>query len=340
MEPDNTTNHGEVGPFGMTDTMWNALVEQREAMNARLDLVSNAQSLPDEAWEAIDRNIIELARARTPLYSDLVDAVGVTDLALEDEEYSYFNSDGEMKGKETRDFTREALHGRVGVNKFTVPVPVYSADYSIGRREMGRLNRNGGNLESTHQNTAVYAVSTMLENLVLNGPAMTVNGTPARGLSNHDAVIDVTGDVVTGGIATFTGDQWKSFLTKTLSAIEDQNMPIDNLTMYIKPGDWLHATLSKYSNTDPQLIADYVRSAGDIREVVTVPTIPANTVYFVDKRTDYIRIPVARALAARPLGRVDEMDPYGFTAEAVTGLAIVQNGNGKTAIAKSVSPTA
>ena len=336
MEPDNI----ETGPFGMTPEKYEALCNSRDYMNAQLSLVPNAQSLPDEAWEAIDRNIIELARARTPLYSDLVSSVGVTDLALEDEEYSYFNSDGEMKGKETRDFTREALHGRVGVNKFTVPVPVYSADYSIGRREMGRLNRNGGNLESTHQNTAVYAVSTMLENMVLNGPAMTVNGVAAHGLSNHSAVIatsvDITGNAGTPNtlLASATGADWQKILTNALSDLEDQNMPIDNLTMYIKPGDWLHATLAKFSNTDPQRIADYIRSAGDIRDVVTVPSLPSGTFYLVDKRTDYIRIPVARPLAARPLGRVDEMDPYGFTAEAVTGVAIVQNGNGKTAISR------
>ena len=329
-------NETDIQPFGMTDEKFEALTEERMAFNARLDLVANATSLPDQSWEAIDRNIIELARARTPLYSDLVASVADTSVALEDEEYSYFNSDGTMKGRETRDFTREALHGRLGVNKFTIPLPVFSADYSIGRREMGRLNRNGGNLASQHQNTAVYAVSDMLENLVLNGTTMTVNGETAKGLSNHNAVIDVDGDE--GGsnitLATATGDDWKRILAKALSAIEDQNMPIDNLTMYIRPGDWRHATLAKYSNTDPQLIADYVRSAGDLRGVVTVPKVPTNTFYLVDKRTDYIRIPVAKPLAARPLGRIDENDPYGFTAEAVTSVGIVQNGNGKTAIAK------
>ena len=329
-------------PFGMTDEKFASLTERRMEFNARVELLANtAVSLPDEnAWDRIDRQVIELARPRTPLYRAFVDAVGDTSVELEDEFYSYHNSVGAMQGVETRDFTNEHRYGRVSAEKMTVPIPVYSAGYQLGRREAGRLSRNGSNMSALHASTAIYAVTDMLEGLILTGSTMTASGSTAKGLSNHDAIVDVSVDISGSGttaLATANGGDWQKVLTDTLGALDNQNMPVDNLTLIANPGDWLHAELAKFSNTDPQRIADYIRGAGNIRNVVTSPKVTAGTCYFVDLRRDYFRVPVADPLSLRLAGRTDERDPFTYVAEAVTGFAIVQNGNGKTAGAKVVT---
>lgn len=127
-----------------------------------------------EEWERLDAAIIRRARQQLNAWQDVVSAGLVTNTTLA-EEYSKWRVASERIAAEvSMDFRTQVGEDRTDKKTYGVPVPIVSAAFSIGRRELLVARAAGSDVESFEAEEAGAAVAEKLEDMLINGETGTV----------------------------------------------------------------------------------------------------------------------------------------------------------------------
>lgn len=144
----------------------------RLAVNER-ELQANA-FLNREEWEALDTAVYEMAKLRLNAYQDLVSA-GLTRRSSLAALYSKWRVASERVAADvTMDFRTRLTHDRTDKKTYGVPIPIISAFYSIGRREMIAARAAGQAIDTFEAEEAAEAVSEKAEDILVNGETSVV----------------------------------------------------------------------------------------------------------------------------------------------------------------------
>jgi uncharacterized linocin/CFP29 family protein len=131
-------------------------------------LATNA-FLNREEWERLDSAVYTMAKQRLNAYADVVNA-GLTRRSSLAVQYSKWRVASERIAADvTMDFRTRRTRDRTDKYTYGVPVPLISAEYSIGRRELLSSRTLGQDVETFEAEEAATAVAEMAEDLLING---------------------------------------------------------------------------------------------------------------------------------------------------------------------------
>ncbi len=138
--------------------------------------------LSREEWEVLDTAVYEMAKQRLNAYADLVSA-GLTRPSTLAAMYSKWRVASERIAADvTLDFRTRLTGDRTDKKTYGVPVPIISAMYSIGRRELLAARAAGQQVETFEAEEAANAVVEMAEDILINGnTAIVVSGSSIPG---------------------------------------------------------------------------------------------------------------------------------------------------------------
>lgn len=199
-------------PFGFNkdglpvDERGNLIVNQRA-------IQANA-FLNREEWEQLDSAVFEMAKQRLNAFQDVVSA-GLTKRSS----LSVWNSKWRVASERvqadvTMDFRTRLTQDRTDKYTYSVPLPILSAAYTLGRRELLTARANGTDLETFEAEEASAAVTERAECILLNGETSVViagNSIPGyRTLAARDTATAAAyggGDfgTISNIVPTFTG---------------------------------------------------------------------------------------------------------------------------------------
>lgn len=122
-----------------------------------------------EEWERLDSAVIARARQRLNAWQDVMSAGLVSRTTLA-EEYSKWRVASERIAAEvSMDFRTQLGEDRTDKKTYGVPVPIVSAAFSIGRRELLVARAAGSDIESFEAEEAGAAVAEKMEDMLING---------------------------------------------------------------------------------------------------------------------------------------------------------------------------
>jgi len=187
----------------LTTNTWrpHAFNKRGLAINRQGDLITNA-FLNQEEWERLDAAIIRTAARKFNAYSTIVGA-GLTTRTTLAEWSSKWRVASEMTAADvTLDFETQVEGDRVDRKTYSVPVPIISKPFSIGRRELLTARANGADLETTNAEEATASVVEQAEGMLINGDtSIVIEGTSISGLRTLTARYTTTADGDFGTIA-------------------------------------------------------------------------------------------------------------------------------------------
>jgi len=143
------------------DTQGRPLVGQRA-------LAANA-FLNQEEWQTLDKAVYARGKQRLNAYQDLVSA-GLTRPSTLASIYSKWRVASERIAADvTLDFRTRLTSDRTDKKTYGVPVPIISAEYSLGRRELMVSRAAGQQVETFEAEEASAAVIEKAEDILING---------------------------------------------------------------------------------------------------------------------------------------------------------------------------
>lgn len=132
------------------------------------DLRSNA-FLQRSEWETLDAAIIPRAEQRMNILSDLTSA-GLITQGSPAEWYSTWRVASEVvEADVSMDFETQVREDRPDMKTYGVPVPIMSASFSIGRRELMTARANGTPLDTSAAEASGVAVGEKVEEIIIDG---------------------------------------------------------------------------------------------------------------------------------------------------------------------------
>ena len=151
--------------------------------------------LNQEEWERLDSAIIARARQRLNAWQDVVSA-GLVLRGTLAVEYSKWRVASERIAAEvSMDFRTQRAQDRTDKKTYGVPVPIVSAEFSIGRRELLVARAAGSDVETFEGEEAGVAVAEKLEDMLINGETgIVVQGSDVPGLTSLSARYQGTAD--------------------------------------------------------------------------------------------------------------------------------------------------
>lgn len=150
-------------------------------------LQSNA-FLNKEEWERLDSAVFEMAKIRLNAYADLVSA-GLTRQSSLAAYYSKWRVAGERTAAQvTMDFRTPTDYDRTERKTYGVPIPLISARYTLGRRELMSARAAGQQIETFEAQEASAAVAEKAEDILINGnTSVVVSGSSISGYRSLSA---------------------------------------------------------------------------------------------------------------------------------------------------------
>jgi uncharacterized linocin/CFP29 family protein len=137
-------------------------------------LVSNRQLatnayLNQEEWERLDSAITRRMKQRFQIIDDIRSAGLVTQTSLA-EWLSKWRVASEMTAASVAlDFETGPEEDRIDMKTYSVPIPIISKKFSLGRRELLTSRQLGSDLDTVNAEEAAVAVAEMLEYITVNG---------------------------------------------------------------------------------------------------------------------------------------------------------------------------
>lgn len=156
--------------------------------------------LRKDEWISYDTRVTAVAQQRLVIAADLV-AAGLSrnlgGLGAVMAEWERVDDSGpaaiDMSG------TTESAEDRVGYDLDGVPVPIIHKGFRLNIRYLSRIRQLGQPLDTANAEAAARKVATALENMLINGATITVQGRPIYGLNNHPSRITFNiGDLTAG----------------------------------------------------------------------------------------------------------------------------------------------
>lgn len=227
-------------------------------------LATNAY-LNREEWERLDRAVYEMARERLNMYQDMINA-GLSDTGDIAAWYTKWRVSSERTAAQvTMDFRTQGEYDRTDRLTYGVPVPIISAAYKIGRRELLTSRRLGQPIDVAEAREAGLAVGEMAEKMLIDGDtSIVVNGGSIPGVRTLTGRLSSTAAALGGGDfgtitnirPTFTG-MLSSFAT---------NRYYGPFTCYIASTQY-YQMLARYTDGSGQTALETVLALREILDV-------------------------------------------------------------------------
>lgn len=181
-------------------------------------VVANA-FLNREEWERLDAAVISRARQRLGAWGDVVGAGLVSNTTLAEWFSKWRVASERIAATAMMDFRTQLIEDRTDKKTYGVPVPIVSAAFSIGRRELITARAAGSDVESFEAEEAGAAVAEKLEDMLINGETgIVLEGTPIYGYRTLSA--RNTGTVV-GDFGTIS-NIYETFIAAVLAMAADR----------------------------------------------------------------------------------------------------------------------
>ncbi len=257
---------------------------KRPTVNAA-GIVTNS-FLTKAEWSVLDAAVIQRAKLRLNIVSDLIAAGLVTDT-------SYANMLSQWRVASERASATVSMDGRTRSNRdrtdkltFGVPVPIIHDAYSIGRRELLASRTLGSELDTTEAAATAAVVAESAEEMVFNGASgIVVSGSTIPGLTTHAQRTTDTAQNYGGGDFGTVSNVLPTFLG-AISAMGAKrfhgpyNVYISN-TQYVQ-------LLARYSDGSGQTVLDSVLALPHIASVKPSDFLVAGSAVMVQMTSDVI----------------------------------------------------
>jgi uncharacterized linocin/CFP29 family protein len=130
-----------------------------------------------EEWEVLDSAIFRRAREELNAWQDVLDAGLSSQTTIAEQSSKWRVASERIAADVTMDFRTRRNLDRIDKLTYSVPVPIISAEYFIGRRELASARALGSDIETLEAEEAVVAVVDQAENILVNGnTAIVVSG--------------------------------------------------------------------------------------------------------------------------------------------------------------------
>jgi len=174
-------------PYGFDKNTGGPVDNRGQSLVNNRDLRANA-FLSREEWEVLDGAIIARAQQRFQIVSDL-QAAGLTSNTTLAEQMSKWKVASERVAADvSMDFETKGTEDRIEYKHYFAPLPIISAEFSVGRRELLSSRTLGADMDTVNATEAGRAVAEMLEVITIDGDSgIVVDGNQLYGLQNLSA---------------------------------------------------------------------------------------------------------------------------------------------------------
>jgi len=147
-------------------------VDDRGGLMVNERALANNAFLNQEEWEILDKAVFEMAKLRLGAYQDLSGLQRKSSLAAW---YSKWRVASERIAADvTMDFRTRVDFDRTDKKTYGVPIPILSAAYTLGRRELLSARAAGQQVETFEAQEASAAVVEKAEDILINGDTSVV----------------------------------------------------------------------------------------------------------------------------------------------------------------------
>ena len=195
------------------------------------------------------------------------------------------------------------------VRPASVPVPVIFKEFSIDWRTLEASRRMGDGLDMTTLTEAVRVVAEGYENIVVNGStAVTLNGTPIRGLRTHpNRATDTAGN--------YGGGDWGTIanIVPTIAGMVNAANSQYNygpFHVYVSQTQYNEAALSFYTDGSGATALDRILGLSMIEGVSALPTavLPDTEILLLQMTNEYMELAEAMSIQVREWTSGDGME--------------------------------
>ncbi len=250
-------------------------------------IVANSR-LDAREWQLFDTEVSTMARVHMPGIVDLRSAglvrsnvdLGVLEIKK--------RIQSERRLADIRMDTESRVdNDRVDRKVITVPLPVISAAYKIGERELRASRNNGLPLDVTEAREAAQSVAETLESILFSGTsAVTINGNAVKGYLNATGAFSETAANVGGGDFGTADNAYKTVLG-ALAVLDDRRFR-GPFNIYLNSVQY-YELLALRSNTDTRQI-DLIRDLPVVRNIGISPHVTAGTMVIVQTTPDVVEL--------------------------------------------------
>lgn len=173
-------------------------VDERGGLMVNSRALQTNAFLNREEWEVLDKAVIEMGKSRLNAYQDLSGLKRRSSLAAW---YSKWRVASERVAADvTMDFRTRLNEDRTDKKTYGVPIPIISAKYSLGRRELMSARAAGQQIETFEAQEAAAAVTEKAEDILINGDtSVVVSGSSIPGYRTLSARDTATAAAYGGG---------------------------------------------------------------------------------------------------------------------------------------------
>ena len=257
------------------------------------EIITNSSTLRHEEYLRYDKKLVDIARQRLNGIADLQRAGLVVNLGSLGVMLSMYERVGDMtKASINMEGMTAGDNDRVTFDTVGVPIPIFSKDWSINKRQLEASRTRGESLSTTQLAIATRLVSDSLEDCLFNGISnLVVDGRKVFGYTTHPDRNTVTLSGKGWSVATgrdIIGD------TKNMLDSAYQANFFGQFTMYVAKDIWAEIQLD-YSNTKgDKTYKERIEAFADIKEVKPADSLPAGNVVLVQLTEDVVDLAVAQ----------------------------------------------
>lgn len=246
-----------------------------------------------EEWEALDQQVIARAKLQLNMWSDVMGAGLVSNTTLAEWMSKWRVGSERTKAQVNMDFESQEDEDRVDRKTYGVPIPIISAKFSIGRRELMTARAHGTMVEALEADEASNAVTEKAEEILVDGDSSIVlQGNSIPGVTSLTARYSTTAE---GDFGTLS-NVYPTF-TNAVDAMHQRR--------YYGPWDvYMHSTqyremLDYYSDGSNMTGLDRVLAIPEIRSVKVNDLITAGEIVGIQMTRNVLDIRQALPLEVR-----------------------------------------
>lgn len=266
----------------------------------RVSTKTNNAVLPKDAWKEIDDTIYKVAREKFQLIEALRGAGVDKDLGglhVLFDMWQQVSDFGEVR--QSMDFQNQGPNDAPNFEQYMIPIPLTHGDWQIGARKLGALeNTPNVTVDTAMISQITEHITAKLEDTVINGTDVTLNGDPAPGLITHADSYDATSDAGwTGDWGANPGDIMED-LKHLVSIAKNDNHKTGPYFVFVANEVWDHMNIADPEGTGDRDLLERLNQMAKVREIVEVDQLDDGYVILVDPIENVIQLPYAADLQA------------------------------------------
>jgi len=257
-------------------------------------------TLPKDAWKEIDDTIYKIARRRFQAIEALRGA-GVVDqldgLHVLFDQWQQLSDFGEVT--QSMDFLNQGPNDQTNFETYMIPIPLTHGDFQVGGRRMMNMQRTGNvSVDSSMIAQLTTKITAKLEDTLLHGTDVTINGQAAPGLLTHPDSYDVTSDPGwTGSWDSNPGDIYED-IKHLAQALKNDNNMYGPYLVFVSNDVFDAMNIADPEGTGDRDLMPRILEKDNIQQIVEVDQLDADHVIMMDPVDNVIQIPTAADLQA------------------------------------------